>query len=89
MSISSTQWSPPTPTTKPPPPLLPDPALARVARAGDVADSDLILAAVSPHGADYFNACCSSSPRRPCPARPRRSEPASCPAPRTASSFPA
>ncbi|WP_369383289.1 hypothetical protein [Streptomyces sp. cg36] len=36
-------------------PLLPDPSLARVARAGDVADGDLILAALTPHGADYFN----------------------------------
>ncbi|MFD4588303.1 hypothetical protein [Streptomyces sp. NPDC058434] len=33
-------------------PLLQDPVHARVARAGDVADGDLILAAVSPRGAD-------------------------------------
>ncbi|GGP80807.1 hypothetical protein [Streptomyces melanogenes] len=36
-------------------PLLQDPVLARVARAGDIADGDLILAALSPHQADYFN----------------------------------
>ncbi|WP_326757336.1 hypothetical protein OHB35_53215 [Streptomyces phaeochromogenes] len=36
-------------------PLLQDPVHARVARAGDVADGDLILAAVSLHGTDYFN----------------------------------
>jgi hypothetical protein len=39
----------------------PDPHLAlalphaRVARAGDIADGDLVLAAVWEHGADYFN----------------------------------
>jgi hypothetical protein len=36
-------------------PLLKDPVHARVARASDVVDGDLILAAVSPRGADYFN----------------------------------
>ncbi|MET8572984.1 hypothetical protein [Streptomyces sp. NPDC004783] len=36
-------------------PLLQDPVHARVARAGDVADGDLILAAVSLRGTDYFN----------------------------------
>jgi hypothetical protein len=36
-------------------PLLKDPVHARVARAGDVVDGDLILAAVSLRGADYFN----------------------------------
>lgn len=36
-------------------PLLHDPVHARVARASDIVDGDLILAAVSLHGADYFN----------------------------------
>ncbi|WP_245697135.1 hypothetical protein [Streptomyces phaeochromogenes] len=36
-------------------PLLQDPAHARVARAGDIVYGDLILAAVSLHGTDYFN----------------------------------
>jgi uroporphyrinogen-III synthase len=40
-----------------------DPARARVARARDVADGDLILAAVSPHGADYFNTPYTAHPR--------------------------
>ncbi|GGV52398.1 hypothetical protein [Streptomyces spectabilis] len=36
-------------------PLLEDPVHARVARAEDVVDGDLILAAVDWNGADYFN----------------------------------
>ncbi|GAB1331778.1 hypothetical protein [Streptomyces sennicomposti] len=36
-------------------PLLADPVHARVARASDVVEGDLILAAVSLRGADYFN----------------------------------
>lgn len=36
-------------------PLLTDPVHARVARAVDVVEGDLILAAVSLRGADYFN----------------------------------
>ncbi|MEU0949854.1 hypothetical protein ABZ379_45440 [Streptomyces canus] len=36
-------------------PLLRDPVHARVARAGDVVAGDLILAALSPGGTDYFN----------------------------------
>ncbi|MDN3271550.1 hypothetical protein [Streptomyces sp. MA15] len=36
-------------------PLLHDPIHARVARAGDVAEGDLILAGLGMGGADYFN----------------------------------
>ncbi|MEU3901659.1 hypothetical protein [Streptomyces sp. NPDC045251] len=44
-------------------PLLHDPVHARVARAVDVVEGDLILAAVSLRGADYFNDQYTAHPR--------------------------